>query len=147
MPHVFSLAKSNSSTVRNRKETLAVELNDEVETEIPAETQTQQTTVTEILWKIDWVFKDMNKTLSDNCMSETKSIQECLDRFFNDTWKLGPTRHMFEGSEISCADQLDVFLITASKDELLMNTRIPIREALNGQAIIEYPIFHIRRRQ
>jgi hypothetical protein len=143
MPHVFSLAKSNSSTVRNRKETASAA------TDIPeiegTEDNVPQKTVTEILWKIDWVFQDIHKTLSDNCISENRTIRESLDRFFNDTWKLGPTRHLFEGSGISGVDDLQVRLVTASKEDLLVNINVPIREALNGHAIIEYPVFHIQK--
>jgi len=152
MPHVFSLAKSNSSTVRNRRETTSTIPTDDHPTEgNDAEDQANQGEVetktqkvyTEILWKIDWVFKDINQTLSDTCMSETRTLRELLDRFFNDTWRLGPTLHLFANTKISGTQDLSVFLITASKDEILMNIDVPIREALNGQAIIEYPVFHI----
>ena len=131
MPHVFSMAQKNSSTIRSRKDTTE---------------ETQCVSVSsEILWKVDWVFTDIKQTLSDTCVSETRSIRELLCRFFEDTWRLGPTMHLFQDSGISSASDLQVFLLSVTREEIPMNIDVPLREALNGQSFIEYPIFHIRR--
>ena len=127
MPHVFSLAQSNSTTIRNRKDP---------ETE---------TTSTEILWKIDWKFDGIDQTLSDTCISETKTITELLERFFDNTWKLGPTRHLFIKSDIESPSQLSIFLLNATQTEIPMNPSTPLKESLSGQTLLEYPVFRIRK--
>lgn len=130
MPHVFSMAQKNSSTIRSKKET---------------DEGTQSVSVaSEILWKIDWVFVDLNQTLSDTCVSETRTIRELLTRFFDDTWKLGPTKHLFQDSGINSPSELQILLLSITKEKIPMNIDVPLREALNGQSFIEYPVFHIR---
>lgn len=129
MPHVFSMAQKNSSTIRSRKENVEG-------------TETQSVS-TEILWRTEWVFTEISQTLSDTCVSETRSIRDLLSRFFDDSWKLGPTRHMFANTAIDSVDDLNVFLVSVTKDEVPMNLDVPLREALSGQSFIEYPVFHI----
>ena len=127
MPHVFTLAQSNSTTIRNRKDP-----------------ETEKST-TEILWKIEWKFEDIDQTLSDTCISENKTITELLERFFDNTWKLGPTRHLFMKSGIESSADLPVYLLNATRAEIPMNCAIPLREALSGQTLLEYPVFRIRK--
>ena len=130
MPHVFSMAQKNSSTIRSRKD-------------VTEETQSVSVS-SEILWKIEWIFVDLKQTLSDTCVSETRTIRDLLSRFFDDTWRLGSTKHIFENSEISSPADLQVFLVSVTKEEIPMNMDVPLRDALNGQSFIEYPVFHIR---
>jgi hypothetical protein len=127
------MAQRNSSIIRSRKE--AVE---------GSETASISS---EIMWRIDWVFMDIDKTLSDTCVSETRSISDLLGRFFDDTWKLGATKHLFDISVIKSVSDLDVFLVSVTKEEIPMKTDVSLRESLNGQSFIEYPVFHIRSRQ
>lgn len=126
MPHVFTLAQSNSTTLRNRKDA-------------------DGNPFTEILWKIDWKFEPNETTLSDTCVSESKTLRELIDRFFDNTWKLGPTRHLFVDS-ITSIDQLDIFLINFQKSQIRMNPDVSLRESLRDQAILEYPTFVIQAR-
>lgn len=130
MPHVFSMAQKNSSTIRSRKD-------------VTVDTQSASVS-SEILWKIEWIFVDLKQTLSDTCVSETRTIRDLLSRFFDDTWRLGSTKHIFENSEISSPADLQVFLVSVTKEEIPMNMDVPLRDALNGQSFIEYPVFHIR---
>lgn len=126
MPHVFSLAQANSSTIRNRKDE-------------------QGTASCEIMWKVDWNFESAGKVLSDTCVSETKTVEELLSRFFADTWKLGPTRQFFTDPEAS-ASTMDVFLINYQKQEVRLDPTLPLRDALRDQAILEYPSLIVRPR-
>lgn len=127
MPHVFSKARSNSSTVRMRKD-----LNSE-------------SVSCELLWKVEWKFEDVGQSLTDTCLSETKTIRESLGRFFDDTWKLGQTRHLFAASGISGSTEFVVTLSNATQEEIPMNMDLSIREAMAGQTLLEYPIFHVRK--
>ena len=125
MPHVFSLAKSNSSTIRSRKDA-------------------EGNPATEIMWKVDWKFVSVDTTLSDTCVSETKTIRELLTRFFDNSWKLGPTRHLFTGTDAS-VDRLMVFLINYQKQEVQVALDATLREALRDQAILEYPTLIVKQ--
>lgn len=125
MPHVFSLARSNSSTIRNRKDA------------------TTESVTSEILWKVDWIFEDIKQTLTDTCLSETKTVRESLARFFDDSWKLGQTRHIFDSAGIGASTELEVFLINATKEKIPMNMDLPLRDAMAGQTLLEYPVFHV----
>ena len=126
MPHVFSLAKSNSSSIRNRKDD-------------------EGHPTTEILWKVDWKFETVDTVLSDTCISESKTLRELITRFFDNTWKLGPTRHLFTGTDVSI-DHLDVFLVNYQQQQVPVSLDVTLREALRDQAILEYPTFHLRQR-
>lgn len=129
MPHVFTLAQSNSSTVRNRKDA-----------------ETEQTS-TEILWKLDWHFENLDRILSDTCVSENKSLEELIERFLNDSWKLGPTRQILEACEAPVdLNAMDVFLVNHQQNELPVNLASSVKEALTNHAILEYPTFRIRHR-
>ena len=130
MPHVFSLAKSNSSTIRNRKD--------------PESGKTS----TEILWKLDWRFEGVTNTLlSDTCISETYIIKDLIERFFNDTWKLGPTRDRLirNGCVFELNEGTSVFLVNHQQCHIpIENLDQTLRQALETHAILEYPTFVIR---
>lgn len=99
----------------------------------------------EIMWKVDWKFESIDKVLTDTCVSETKTVDELLSRFFDDTWKLGPTKHLFPASH-SSAGAFDVFLVNFQKQEVPVNSKLSLREALRDQAILEYPTLIVRPR-
>ena len=124
MPHVFSLAQGNSSTIRNRKDEHGV-------------------VSVEILWKVDWSFPGTNLTLTDTCVGESKSLEELLMRFIDNTWKLGSTGQLFKQARDSVSG-LDVYLVNYQKEEVKIDLKFSIREALQDQAILEYPTFIIR---
>ncbi len=127
MPHVFSKARSNSSTIRMRKD--------------PA----SENVACEILWKVEWNFEDIGQSLTDTCLSETKTIRESLARFFDDTWKLGQTRHLFAASGITGLTQFSVTLSNATQDQIVMNVDVSYRKPMADQTLLEYPIFNVRK--
>ena len=124
MPHVFTLAQGNSSTIRNRKDE-------------------DGNVSIEIMWKVDWNFASRGSTLTDTCVSENKTLDELLTRFLENTWKLGQTKHLFEASRTS-VDGLDVYLVNYQKQEIKVDPKLSLREAMKDQAILEYPTFIIR---
>lgn len=125
MPHVFSMAQTNSTTIRNRKE------------------ESGESTC-EILWRVDWRFVSKDTVLTDTCVSEHKTIAELLSRFIDNSWKLGPTQHLFSGEERLDPQRLSVWLVNFQKEEVRVDASLSIREALRDQAILEYPTFVIR---
>lgn len=126
MPHVFSLAQSNSSTIRNRKD----------------EDGSNQV---EIMWKVDWKFLSSGKLLSDTCVSESKTLVELISRFIDNTWKLGPSTDLFSNANIT-PHSLEIFLINYQNQEVKMDPNLTLRESMKDQAILEYPTFIIRER-
>lgn len=126
MPHVFSLAQSNSTSLRNRKDA-------------------EGASTIEILWKVDWRFESTQKLLTDICVSENLSLEELLGRFVDNTWKLGTTDGLFQRSPPS-VDKLEVFLVNYQKEEVRVDTKQSLRDSMRDQAILEYPTFIIRER-
>ena len=126
MPHVFSLAQSNSSTIRNRKDESGNMLVD-------------------IMWKVDWKFLGSGKLLSDTCVSESKTLAELISRFIDNTWKLGPTVDLFTSANVTTSN-LEIFLINYQNQEVKVDPNLTLREAMKDQAILEYPTFIIRER-
>jgi hypothetical protein len=126
MPHVFSLAQGNSTSLRNRKHAEGV-------------------ATIEILWKVDWKFESVDKVLTDICVSENLTLEELLTRFVENTWKLGSTDGLFRRKSPS-NEQLEVFLINYQKEEVKVDTKLSLRDSMRDQAILEYPTFIIRER-
>lgn len=127
MPHLFSLAKSNSSTVRNRKDTESGK------------------TSTEILWKLDWVFEGMDTVLSDTCVSETSIVKDLINRFMDDSWKLGPTRDKLIAHDCPIdTDKICVFLQNHQQNEIPIDITQTVSQVLATHAILEYPTFRIK---
>jgi hypothetical protein len=124
MPHVFSLAESNSTTIRNRKDE-------------------EGNASVEIMWKVDWNFESKGVVLTDTCVSETKALNELLQRFIDNTWKLGSTENVFSSPNAS-VDHLEVFLVNYQKAEIKVDSTLSLRDAMRDQAILEYPTFIIR---
>jgi hypothetical protein len=118
-PHVFELARCNSSTLRNRKEEGSDVVNQE------------------ILWRIEWKF-DNNVVLTDTCVSETKTLRELLSRFFDNSWKLGPTRHMFP-NEWTDLDQFEIYLNDFKNNKIILNLDSTIMENFRDKCFIEFP--------
>ena len=88
----------------------------------------------------------MDTVLTDTCVSETKTIAELISRFFDNSWKLGSTRHLFPGTDELRIDSMVVTLVNFQKEEVKVDPSVPIRQALKDHAILEYPTFVIRQR-
>jgi hypothetical protein len=126
MPHLFTLAQGNSTSIRNRKDTEGAHS-------------------LEILWKVDWRIEPSGKVLTDVCVSENKSLDELISRFIENKWQLGSTEGAFQGQGITVGD-LDIFLVNYQKQEVKVEYQMTLREAMRDQAILEYPTFIIRER-
>jgi hypothetical protein len=68
-----------------------------------------------------------------------------ISRFIDNTWKLGPSTHLFSNANVTTAD-LEIFLINNQNQEVKMDPNLTLRDSMKDQAILEYPTFIIRER-